>query len=267
MNVTVIVLIVVGIIAIAISCFISEQLIANKEEEKKAIEEDFELSEEEQAIIKDRLSRLIDQYVDDTLVDTKEQLDTMTNEKTLALGDYAVTVYEEIEKNHNEVTFLYSMLNDKQKELMTLVQEIYDIKESINQIKVDSIAFSEKANNNEEIHSNKNQSKEASLETKQEKVKPQKNTEINLTDENTKIQDYIDIEDEENISYDKDFEEIDSMNYNLDDEIAALDDEPDSINDIVLELYKSGMNIIEIAKQLGLGVGEVKLIVDLYKGE
>jgi hypothetical protein len=38
-------------------------------------------------------------------------------------------------------------------------------------------------------------------------------------------------------------------------------------NDIILEMYRNGDNIITIAKELGLGVGEVKLVIDLYQGE
>jgi len=36
---------------------------------------------------------------------------------------------------------------------------------------------------------------------------------------------------------------------------------------MILEMHKAGLSILEIAKHLGLGVGEVKLVVDLYQGE
>ena len=41
----------------------------------------------------------------------------------------------------------------------------------------------------------------------------------------------------------------------------------DEGKDVILEMHKSGLSILEIAKHLGLGVGEVKLVVDLYQGE
>ena len=37
-------------------------------------------------------------------------------------------------------------------------------------------------------------------------------------------------------------------------------------NNLILEEYKKGKSIIEISKSLGIGQGEVKLVVDLYKG-
>lgn len=37
-------------------------------------------------------------------------------------------------------------------------------------------------------------------------------------------------------------------------------------NDRILRMYKSGMSSIDIARELGLGVGEVKLVINLFKG-
>ena len=43
--------------------------------------------------------------------------------------------------------------------------------------------------------------------------------------------------------------------------------EADNTNEIILEMKQNGMSIMEIARELGLGVGEVKLVVDLYQGK
>ena len=37
-------------------------------------------------------------------------------------------------------------------------------------------------------------------------------------------------------------------------------------NDKILRMYKEGMSSVDIAKELGLGVGEVKLVINLFKG-
>ena len=37
-------------------------------------------------------------------------------------------------------------------------------------------------------------------------------------------------------------------------------------NDKILRMYKEGMSNVDIAKELGLGVGEVKLVINLFKG-
>ena len=37
-------------------------------------------------------------------------------------------------------------------------------------------------------------------------------------------------------------------------------------NDRILELHKAGKSNMAIAKELGLGIGEVKLVIDLFEG-
>ena len=37
-------------------------------------------------------------------------------------------------------------------------------------------------------------------------------------------------------------------------------------NDRILSLHKQGVSNVDIAKELGLGVGEVKLVISLFKG-
>jgi hypothetical protein len=137
----------------------------------------------------------------------------MTNEKMMALGDYAVTVCDEIEKNHKEVMFLYSMLNDKEKELKELVT------------------------NAEGKASELRKASEMAMES------------------------YVavptDLEPMDELEAGNAFEEPDSY------EEPVFESE--NANDIILEMKRSGMSILEIARQLGLGVGEVKLVVDLYQ--
>ena len=38
-------------------------------------------------------------------------------------------------------------------------------------------------------------------------------------------------------------------------------------NQRILELYKQGKSYVEIARELGLGLGEVKLVIELFRGE
>ena len=38
-------------------------------------------------------------------------------------------------------------------------------------------------------------------------------------------------------------------------------------NERILELHKKGKSNMAIAKELGLGIGEVKLVIDLFEGQ
>ncbi|MBQ9610921.1 MAG: hypothetical protein IJV15_15980 [Lachnospiraceae bacterium] len=211
---SVILLIILGLAFI----FGSFVLLENKEdkEDENIIRIPENLSDEQ----KEKINKLIDDYMDEhidvKLDDIEKKFSEIVNQKTLALGDYAVSVNEEIERNHSEVMFLYSMLADKQKEIMTTASMVDDYKKEVKQFI-------------EENESKKEESKEQQLAI-----------------------DFTEIEDsDEDMDADSD-EQIQSASGN---------------KDIILEMHKSGLSILEIAKNLGLGVGEVKLIVDLYQGE
>jgi hypothetical protein len=209
MSPVVITLIIIGLALIIVSYAFAEKLDGKKEDDS-VIQIPEELTQEQ----KDKIQKLIDDYmdekVDSKLGEVEDKFSQIVNEKTLALGDYAVTVNEEIEKNHNEVMFLYNMLSDKQKEIMTTATMVDEYRKDVE-------TFVE--NNH---------------------IAVQKNEETALEEAIKEI--------DEDISDGQETEETESS------------------NEIILELHKSGLSILEIAKQLGLGVGEVKLVVDLYQG-
>ena len=49
--------------------------------------------------------------------------------------------------------------------------------------------------------------------------------------------------------------------------IGETDEEGGNSNEKILALYRQGKSRVAIAKELGLGVGEVKLVIDLYKNQ
>ncbi|MDD6402062.1 MAG: DUF6115 domain-containing protein [Lachnospiraceae bacterium] len=220
MTPAVIILIVLGIVFIFASFAITE----------KKQEEDFvtpqipkELSEDQKKQIDDLIGKYMDEKINGNLLSIEAKFAEIVNEKTLALGDYAVTVNEEIEKNHNEVTFLYSMLNDKQKEIMTTATMIDDYRKDIE-------AFV--ANNIGNVSSDMNEA----YSKQQTQANVQESAEI------------VDVETKE--------DEASSEQQGI----------VEDSKDIILEMHNQGLSILEIAKHLGLGVGEVKLVVDLYQG-
>ncbi len=213
MSAAVILLIILGLIFIFGSFLLVEK---DKEKEDEGIIKIPEKLSDEQ---KEKISKLIDDYMDEhidsKLDDVEAKFSEIVNQKTLALGDYAVSVNEEIERNHSEALFLYSMLSDKQKEIMTTASMVDAYKKEVNELV------------NENIEVKKKDRREERLAIELEEMK---NEALDIA------------EDEE--------------------EIKTLD----ANKDIILEMHKSGLSILEIAKNLGLGVGEVKLIVDLYQG-
>lgn len=80
------------------------------------------------------------EQTEEAVGEIERELEKLSNEKIMAVNEYSDTVIEEIQKNHSEVMFLYSMLNDKE-------QEIKDTLKVINQAKMESQNFFEKTVN------------------------------------------------------------------------------------------------------------------------
>lgn len=213
MTATVIVLMVLGMAFIFVSYAFAEKLSKNDESEN-IIKIPTELTEEQKSKIKKLIDDYMDENVDGKMSDIEAKLSEIVNNKTLALGDYAVTVNEEIERNHNEVMFLYSMLSDKQKEIMNTAVVVDEYRKDVE-------AFIEKNN---------------------------------LTN--------VQVEHREEQEFEEEIENMEQESIEAGEEVPV-----DGNKDIILEMHKSGLSILEIAKHLGLGVGEVKLVVDLYQGE
>ena len=52
----------------------------------------------------------------------------------MAINEYSDTVLEQINKSHNEIMFLYSMLNDKHKELTDLAGELSSLPNTLKSV-------------------------------------------------------------------------------------------------------------------------------------
>lgn len=216
-------LIIVGIVFLLVSFLVQEKL------SPKDIESITNLSENELKIIVEKQLKNANDQVEDAITDvvedktetTKRALEKETNEKIMAIDEYSNTVLESMNKTHNEILFLYSMLNDKHTELTDLATQLQQ--------------FSEHMKNTEnEVLEN--------LALAAQDVR-QKVNETKPIDENEAIL----------ASLGTDGQEADQDQINH--------------NDRILMLHQQGFSDVEIARELGLGLGEVKLVIGLFKGE
>ncbi|NLP34611.1 MAG: hypothetical protein GX359_05365 [Clostridiales bacterium] len=134
-----IILILVGIVIIIISC-----RFVDKNDQKKMqipIENltlDKIFSDEEMKHLKDQIKELLIKSSEDTINLTEDSLSRLSNEKIMAVSEFSDQILEKISRNHEEVVFLYNMLNDKQKELKETVKEIDTVQRKIKQTKQQS---------------------------------------------------------------------------------------------------------------------------------
>ena len=216
-------LIIVGIVFLLVSFLVQEKL------SPKDIESITNLSENELKIIVEKQLKNANDQVEDAITDvvedktetTKRALEKETNEKIMAIDEYSNTVLESMNKTHNEILFLYSMLNDKHNELTGLCSQLQRYAEHTSQIV---------------------------------SAAPETTDSGSVTKEVPVVEDseYIDT-----LSVHQDIEEK-SVKENLDET---------NHNFRILQLHKDGYSDVQIAKELNLGLGEVRLVIGLFKGE
>ncbi len=180
-----VILILIGIFIILISCVVVGKEQDRSKNVQRIIPKPQDLTEEEKEKLNHELSVLLEGIKEETIEETEEYLSTLSNEKIMSVTDLSDQVLEKIKNNHEEVIFLYNMLNDKEEELKTLAGRSHMPKELVsNEEKVD-LPIKSVENNNKQI----------------------------------------------------------------------------------LSLHSKGKSIDEIARMLGIGHGEVKLVIDLFKAK
>lgn len=186
-----------------------------------------------------QISSQLEDVTDEKVADAEVRINRITNEKMTAISEYADTVLTDIHKNHDEVVFMYDMLNDKHKSLTGLVSEMTkqadDAKQAVSDAKISAMEISENVANAAEQTSTAN------------------------------------VVNEENSFNEIKFENISDNQGEKDrvlEDVVVSEKEPEetvSSNDMILEMHKKGKSNIVIARELGLGVGEVGLVIDLSK--
>ncbi|MCD7835729.1 MAG: DUF6115 domain-containing protein [Lachnospiraceae bacterium] len=195
-----------------------------------AREEIKRLVSEEMQGVKNHVDDTVDEAVEYAMEKTERSLERLSNEKIMAVSDYSDTVLQEIHKNHEEVMFLYDMLNDKHTNLKNTVSKV-------NQ------TVKEAEETTREAEAAVNSLKDLTTD----KTEPQEAAEL------IKEGGYVDAHEKpvpDKAASDKNAEADASGKLNRNDEI--------------LRLHSQGKSNVAIAKQLGMGVGEVKLVIGLF---
>ena len=201
-----------------------------------------ELTQAQLDMVKHQVDEVIKQQISGLSEKTEAALDKISNTKILEMNEYAESVLGEINRNHNEAVFLYDMLNEKSKEVKTTVKDVNYAKKQVEQISGRTSDMSDNAVMSEEHEQDRtDDGKEPAYE---QAVKSGKDTK--------------DIAKERLAALVKKSNQkakkADSLNKEY------------SNNERILQMNASGVSVKEIAKKLNMGVGEVRLVINLYKG-
>lgn len=314
--------------------------------------------DKEMADAKDRVTEVVDETLEYAVEKTERASERISNEKIMAISEYSETVLSDMNKAHQEVMFLYDMLNDKHNNLKETVKHVdKTAKEAEEAANAAAVALAAKAQEEartrqaqEEAARQEERERNAALErAAQEKAarekeyarkqmarlilpmqqelvtqrqalsfqRPQpqaektdefsplvfKDMEVlpanaglrqgsvsdlptmgarseNLTVVDVKpaeirpVEVYSFVEQAPHIERPVKQEAqaaalehtVSKMKQQELENAAPAEDIRENNNDRILRMHKDGMSHVDIAKELGLGVGEVKLVINLFKG-
>lgn len=238
-------LLVIGCVFMIGSFFVSEKLSGTE------INRLAELSDEELKRIigkgMENASNQIDQVVEDKMEVAAEKVEIAmereSNLKITAISEYSDTVFESMKRTHDEIMFLYSMLNDKHTELTSLTGDLQRLAANVRNLQEGMISQMEAA---KAVTVAPAMTQAASMVTYVEKTE--------LVEAETIA--------EEVAATEAMLEEAEQVS-----EYVEEDEKIENHNDMILALHKEGLSKVDIAKKLNLGVGEVSLVIGLYKGD
>lgn len=310
-----------------IAVFIASYFVGNKKDSGSvAVHVDAELSEEDKIKIQNQVDSIIKDKIDNVSEQAEAQMDKISNTKMLELNDYAETIMNEINRNHNETVFLYDMLNEKAKEVKNTVKDVNIAKKEVDSIQLQnrraleadkSVSLSAEVPADKELlkepvkptetksygykKSTPSGSKDLAKERLMELVrKSNEKARVQVTVDSAGIKEKINIPDAVSVENTEDMDKKVSKARKTSEKKPASEkktasekkpaSEKKSVaksssakraavkaediaadfpadmanNERIIELSKRGVSNKDIAKLLNIGVGEVKLVVDLF---
>lgn len=236
-----IILIVLGIALLIGSCFFTK-------EEKNELEYDElikrlakrELTQEETERLRETVDRIVSEKTEEVILKTDDYLSQVANEKIMSVDEFSKQILERLDKNNSDVMFLYNMVTETKDELKSEIANAKKVQESLTRTV--------------EIRTEEGK---APADTKKKEATVKKP--VATKAENVKTP-AVKKERKEPANTD-DIVALLAATVAMEPEAVAEGNMP---KEKILELYKNGKSVREISRELGMGQGEVKLVIDLY---
>ncbi len=259
-----------------------------------------DIFDEEYEDARQRITQLTDETIEYSMEKAERSLERVLNEKMMTFGEYSDSVMEQISNNHQETVFMYDMLNNSKQDLTNLFLQTDKSAQDAYQLSQDALTAGESAKEIAEeankiaraARARAKKAQEQAVVAEEKMLLARKNAqgESPVAEQQTGIERIRMTEAEEaapaKAKAPAERRRINktpvkksvtkSGTHNLAEEMLLdgkdvnlkfTPDEESSVNsnERILELHKRGKSNVAIAKSLGLGVGEVKLVIDLFE--
>lgn len=224
-----VILLVAGFACLCISVLIMRKNDDQEPEEGERQSSSAVWTEKEEQMIRERVEELLQETQNDLMDRTEEEMGRLCNDKIMAIDEFSRQLLEKIENNHQEVVFMYNMLNEKEKEVTKLVTEPV----------VRKIAEKEEAKP-AVVEKKAETPKRPGVEPKQQAVPVPKKPAAVPTPAGSATKK---------------------------EPVPPASDRSGEISQQIQKMYREGKSVLEISKALNIGRGEVNLVIALYGGK
>lgn len=237
------IMILVGIALLAGSCFLpkEEKIEADYDELMKRLAKR-ELTEEEVERLRNTVDRIVSEKTEEVILKTDDYLSQVANEKIMSVDEFSKQILERLDKNNSDVMFLYNMVTETKDELKTEIANAKKIKDALER------SVEKKGEEEKQIRAEKKAAESGQTAENMPKNGRGKKTIVKKEWEEQKKPDDIAALLAATITMEPNREIADG----------------DMPKEKILELYKNGKSVRDISRELGMGQGEVKLVIDLY---
>lgn len=240
---------------------------------------DVTFTDKQKEDIKKQIMDILDEQIENVKEQTEISLDKLSNQKILEMNEYSDTILQEINRNHNEVMFLYDMLNEKKKEINNTVRDMNVTKKEIEKSKtvpkkqtvIDSIKDMSEDTGGFMASEELLREEQKDVDTRKKDILNQLDAVVEAVSDDVSA-DLEAVEKKPKKRTSTGRTAAKRMKETVKKETLREDNrdpkafETGNNNEKILQLSKEGKSNVEIAKELGLGIGEVKLVIDLFKG-
>lgn len=240
---------------------------------------DVTFTDKQKEDIKKQIMDILDEQIENVKEQTEISLDKLSNQKMLEMNEYSDTILKEINRNHNEVMFLYDMLNEKKKEINNTVRDMNVTKKEIEKSKtvpkkqtvIDSIKDMSEDTGGFMASEELLREEQKDVDTRKKDILNQLDAVVEAVSDDVSA-DLEAVEKKPKKRTSTGRTAAKRMKETVKKETLREDNrdpkafETGNNNEKILQLSKEGKSNVEIAKELGLGIGEVKLVIDLFKG-
>lgn len=240
---------------------------------------DVTFTDKQKEDIKKQIMDILDEQIENVKEQTENSLDKLSNQKMLEMNEYSDTILQEINRNHNEVMFLYDMLNEKKKEINNTVRDMNVTKKEIEKSKtvpkkqtvIDSIKDMSEDTGGFMASEELLREEQKDVDTRKKDILNQLDAVVEAVSDDVSA-DLEAVEKKPKKRTSTGRTAAKRMKETVKKETLREDNrdpkafETGNNNEKILQLSKEGKSNVEIAKELGLGIGEVKLVIDLFKG-